>query len=80
MFMHHASVSCLCPDCSFGLVFREQGLPEEQLERPGRDVGDDFRYWHPGVPNLQFRYQDPGHAQSAEAAEDPEATTVSGGI
>ena len=59
-------------------MFREQGLPAEQLEHSGRDAGDDLCYRHPGVSPLQFWYQDPGHAPSAEAAEDPEAPTVSG--
>lgn len=77
MFMHHASMSYLCPDCSSGLVFWEQGLSEEQLEHSGWDVSDDLCYRHPGVSHLQFRYQDSGHAQSAETAEDPEAATVS---
>lgn len=63
-----ASVSFLCLDRSFGLVFRGQGLPEEQLEHSGWDAGDDFCDWHPGVSHLQLGYQDPGHAQSAEAA------------
>lgn len=72
------SCVCVCADHSFGLVFRGKGLPEEQLEYSGRDVGDDFSHRHPGVPHLQLRYQDPGHAQSPEAAEDPEAATVSG--
>lgn len=71
-------MSCVCPDRSFGLVFRRKGLPEEQLEHSGRDVGDDFCYRHPGVSHLQLWYQDPGHAQSAEASQDPEAATVSG--
>lgn len=78
MSMCHASVCHLFPDRSFGLVFWGQGLPEEQLEHSGWDVGDDLCYRHPRVSHLQLWYQDPGHAQSAEAAEDPEATTVSG--
>lgn len=78
MFICHTAMCCFCPDCSFGLVFRQQCLPEEQLEHSGRDAGDDLCYRHPGVSHLQFWYQDPGHAPSAEAAEDPEAATVSG--
>lgn len=70
--------ACVCADHSFGLVFRGKDLPEEQLEHSGRDVGDDFCHRHPGVPHLQLRYQDPGHAQSPEAAEDAEAATVRG--
>ena len=75
----HACVCvCVCADRSSGLVFGGKGLPEEQLEHSGRDVGDDFCHRHPGVPHLQFGNQDPGHAQGPEAAEDPEAATVSG--
>lgn len=68
------------PDRGFGLFFRGQGLPEEQLEHSGRDAGDDFCNWHPGVAYLQLGNQDPGHAQSAEAAEDPEASAVSASL
>lgn len=78
MFMCHTSVSNLCPDRSHGLVFWGQGVPEEQLEHFGWDAGDDLCYWHSCVSHLQLGDQDPGHAESAEAAEDPEATTVSG--
>lgn len=67
----------MCPDCGSGLVFGEQVLPEEQLEHSGWDAGVDLCYRHSGFSPLQFWYQDPGHAQSAAAAEDPEASTVS---
>lgn len=69
---------CLCPDRSFGLVFWGQGLSEEQLEHSGWDVGDDFYYSHPVVFHLQEGYRYSGHVQCAEAAEDPQAATVSG--
>lgn len=68
----------LCPDRSVGLVLRGQGVSEEQLEPSGRDAGDDFCHRHPGLPHLQLGHQDPGYAQSAEAAEDPAAAAVSG--
>lgn len=61
-----------------GLVLRGQGVPEEQLEHPGRDAGDDLRHRHPGVAHLQLGHQNPGDAAGAEAAEDPEAATVRG--
>lgn len=69
--------SHLCLDRGFGLVFRGQGLPEEQLEHSRRNAGVDFSHWHPGVSHLELRHQDPGHAQSPEAAEDAEAAAVS---
>ena len=69
---------CLCPDRGFGLVFRGQVVSEEQLEPSRRDAGHDFCHRHPRVPPLQLGDQDPGHAQSAEAAEDPAAATVGG--
>lgn len=69
--------SYLYPDCGFGLVFRRQGLPKEQLEHSGWDAGVDLGHWHPGVAHLQHGHQDPGHAQGTEAAEDTEATAVS---
>lgn len=68
---------CLCPDRSHGVVLWGKGLSEEHLEHSGRDAGDDFCYRHPGVSHLELGYQDPGHAPSAEAAENSEASTVS---
>lgn len=59
------------------MVFWGEGLPEEQLEHPGRDAGDDLGYRHPGVSHLKLRYQDPGHAASAAAAEDSQTPAVS---
>lgn len=70
-------MSYFCPDRGVGLVFWGEGLPEEQLEHPGRDAGDDLGYRHPGVSHLKLRYQDPGHAPSAAAAEDSQTPAVS---
>lgn len=65
-------------DCGHGLFLRGQSLPEEQLEHPGRDVGDDFCRRHPGVSHLQHGNQNLGHAPSAAAAEDAQAAPVGG--
>lgn len=67
-----------CPDRSHGLVFWGQGVPEEQLEHSGRDAGDDLCHRHSGVSHLQLGNENPGHAEGAEASEDPEAATVCG--
>lgn len=69
-----------CPDRCLGLVFWRQIVFKEQLEHPGRNVGDDFRHWHPGVAHFQLWHQDSGYAAGTEAAEDPETTEVSGDL
>lgn len=54
-----------------------QGLSEEQLEHSGWDVSDDICYRHPGLFFFQLGYQDPGHAQGAEATAYSKAAAVS---
>ncbi len=67
---------CCCEGGCFGLVFREEDLPEEQLEHSGWYAGDDLRDWHTGILDLQQRHQDPGNASGATFTEDPAAAQV----
>lgn len=62
-----------------GVVLWGESLPEEQLERAGWGAGPHLRHRHPRLNGVGQWHENPGDAESAEAAEDTAALKVSRG-